>query len=261
MDYSLLDRPALVRALFYPREDPKPAPGGALDRFVPVADDVKIRCRYYGGPENRPWILFFHGNGEVASDYDQVAPLYQEKGLHLVVAEFRGYGTSSGRPTFASLIEDAHPLWQAVKEELAARLKEPQEEPALFVMGRSMGSIPALEIASNNNGRLKGLIIESGFTSPVGLIRRLGLGSEDAGLTRVEEKCREKVRNITVPALVLHGEDDDLVPLQEAKDLYEGLGSRKKKMAVIAGAGHNDLMFVGGERYFQEIEQFTRELI
>ena len=69
-DYSLIDQPSTLMYIFYPREDFTPCPVNAFDLLVPVDDRVSIHCRFYIGTERRPWILFFHGNGEVVSDYD-----------------------------------------------------------------------------------------------------------------------------------------------------------------------------------------------
>ena len=64
-------------------------------------------ARFYASERSRPTLLYFHGNGEIASDHDDIAPLDHEIGLNLFVAEFRGYGSSGGRPSVAGLIADA----------------------------------------------------------------------------------------------------------------------------------------------------------
>ena len=91
-DYSLLDRPEILGAVFYPRQDWAPPPVAARDYMVPVEGDVSISCRFYPGPADGPSVLYFHGNGEVACDYDGIAPLYHRLGIGLVVAAFRRYG-------------------------------------------------------------------------------------------------------------------------------------------------------------------------
>ena len=94
-DYSLADNPSTLRFIFYPREDVTPCPENAFDLLVPVGSEVSIACRFHVGHREWPWILFFHGNGEVVSDYDEVASVYHEKKLNLAVADYRGYGASS----------------------------------------------------------------------------------------------------------------------------------------------------------------------
>ncbi|MEW5899367.1 MAG: hypothetical protein AB1652_09405 [Bacillota bacterium] len=57
----------------------------------------------------------------MVSDYDDLAPYYQQKELNLVVVDYRGYGASGGTPTFAKLIKDAHCLLKTVREELTKK--------------------------------------------------------------------------------------------------------------------------------------------
>ena len=85
--------------------------------------------------------------------------------FNLFVTEFRGYGRSAGRPSVAHLVSDARPL----AERFHATLDEQGFDERRFVMGRSLGSQPALEIAARAGDRFRGLIIESGAAS----IRRL----------------------------------------------------------------------------------------
>ena len=64
------------------------------------------------------------------------------------------------------------------------------------------------------------------------------------------------VREITTPVLIIHGEYDTLVPLEEAETLIEQIGSDEKELFVIPGANHNDIMFVGLKQYFEVIKKF-----
>ena len=54
----------------------------------------------------------------------------------------------------------------------------------------------------------------------------------------------------------LHGELDDLVPLQTAAELYGLLEGTARQLEVIGGAGHNDILWVGRVRYFELIREF-----
>ncbi len=254
--YSVLDTPLLLRYLFYPDPDFTPGPPNSFDLMVPVDKDedgeIAVSCRFYPGNETWPWILYFHGNGEVVSDYDDISPLYHREKLNLVVSDYRGYGASNGKPTFAGLIADAHRVLKSIQAELSNR----GFPDKLFIMGRSMGSIPALELARSYPTELKGLIIESGFVCATRLITHLKLPAPGLDLETVEQECIEKARGITLPSLIIHGQYDNLVPLQEAKDLKTYLGSRHKELLVIPDADHNNIMFMGGEKYFQAVHNF-----
>lgn len=253
--YSVLDQPSLLGFLFYPRRDFGSPPEEAYDMMVEVEENVSVGCRFYLHGSSARWVLYYHGNGEVAGDYDDIAPLYLEKGLNLVVVDYRGYGKSEGIPNFTTLVLDAHPVFRAVKEEI----EKQTSNPALWIMGRSMGSIPALELASSYNEEIKGLIVESGFSSPVRLIKHLGLPLRAAGLDRLEEEAEKKAAAVTVPSLIIHGERDRLVPLEEAELLHQRLGSSQKEFVIISYASHNDIMFVDQEKYFESIAGFTQK--
>jgi len=74
-DYSCVDQPYFLQMLFYPRPDFTRPPDYAWDLFADTKDGARLAARFYSGGEQWPWILYFHGNGEVASDYDDLAPL------------------------------------------------------------------------------------------------------------------------------------------------------------------------------------------
>jgi uncharacterized protein len=253
IDYSALDQPSLLRYVFYPRRDHSPCPNNAFDTSVPVDPDVWISCRFYAGDPLWPWILFFHGNGEVASDYDGIAPLYHQRGLNLVVAEYRGYGISGGTPTLSDLVKDSDVTFAEVRKTLSAR----NLRSALWVMGRSLGSVPALHLAYTYQEVIPGFIVESGCLSVTRVIRDLGIPADGVNLERVDHECLEMVKKIRNPALIIHGAQDSLIPVREAEDLYRNLGSDQKEMVLIPSAGHNDIMSVGFERYFESLQQFV----
>lgn len=255
-EYILLDQqPVLAHYLLFPRVDFTPPPLEAFDLLVPVEpdQDMRVACRFYIGQVDWPWMLYFHGNGEVASDYDYFCRMYHARKINLVVADYRGYGMSSGQPTFKFLAQDAHVIFQAVQEELSRR----NYSAANWIMGRSLGSMPALELAANYPKELKGLIIESGFATVTRLVRQWGLPVDFSALLPLEKQCLKMVENITIPALVIHGELDSLVFPEEGRLIYHTLGSTQKRWLPIPGADHNDIMMVDPELYFKGIEEFV----
>jgi len=253
--YAVIDNSILLRYLFYPRRQHSKARDGAYDLKVPVAGNIEIVCRAYPAGVDNHWILFFHGNGEVVSDYDQLAPLYRKRGINLLVADYRGYGASGGKPTFHDLVADARIIFETLDESIAAE----GYQGRWVVMGRSLGSISALELASAYPGKIVGLIIESGFISIAGLIHHLGLPSP-GDLSALESFYRKLVENIVMPALIIHGESDRLVPLIQGRDLFETLSSNNKELVVIPAADHNDIMFVDSTKYMDAIDDFMRRV-
>ena len=251
-DYSILDQPPILMFIFYPRKDFTHCPANAFDLMIPVGHSFSISCRFYIGNPQWPSILFFHGNGEVVSDYDETAPLYHQKKANLIVADYRGYGASSGIPTLTDLVQDAHKIFQAVREELSKR----NGNQDLWVMGRSLGSISAIELACRYQDILRGLIIESGFSSVVRIIRHFGIPVHGTPLEGIDRECVQMIEKIHLPALIIHGKNDTLVPLIEAEDLYRHLATERKELLIIPGATHNDILYVGFKKYFEAIGRF-----
>lgn len=253
IDYALVDRLGIGRQMFFPRPDLSPTPPGAEDLRIEVAPGISVHARFHPASASSPTILFFHGNGEVVSDYDDVAEQYRSIGLGLFVADYRGYGPSDGRPSFAAIVEDAHP----VATRFHAVLDERRFTAARFVMGRSMGSHPALELAARASARLSGLILESGVGHLSRLVRFFSGREIPAEAQAVFDAHADKVRSITLPTLVLHGREDELVPVETAVEFHGMLTTPEKELVIIPGVGHNDIFYNGRERYFAAIRSFT----
>jgi pimeloyl-ACP methyl ester carboxylesterase len=254
-DYSLIDQPTILRNIFYPRKDFTSCPRNTFDVFVAVEDRVSISCRFYMGHHEWPWILFFHGNGEVVSDYDEISLFYHQKKINLVVADYRGYGAGQGTPSLTHLVQDSHVIFREVGAELSRR----NLRSDLWVMGRSLGSISALELAYQYQEAMKGLIIESGFPSVVRILEDLGISVHRCDLEKIDQECLERIKKIFIPSLIIHGEQDTLVPLKNARDLYEHLGTQKKELFVIPSANHNDIMMIGFKDYFAALQRFIEK--
>ena len=251
-DYALLDRRGLAHGLFYPRRDVGDPPGSAVDHRVDVADGVQLGCRFYSWDRSHPTLLFFHGNGEIASDYDTIAPAYHEIGANLFVADYRGYGASDGRPSFASLISDAHPVLGSFH----ALLDEQGFSDRRFVMGRSLGGLPAAELAATAHQRLAGLIIESSAPSLARLRQRAGIDESASEVAGVVEAHDARLAGIRLPVLHIHGEWDEIIPLRYGVAFHEGLKTDAKELVIIPGAGHNDIGWVGRKLYFEALAEF-----
>jgi pimeloyl-ACP methyl ester carboxylesterase len=252
VDYSALDQPQMSQSMFYPQQLWLPAPDGASDHFIPVGPGVSVSARFYRCDPDSPSILFFHGNGEVSCQYDPIAPYYTGVGANLFVADFRGYGQSDGSPSFSGMISDAGAVFQYFQQLLAAQ----EFTGPLFVMGRSLGCHSAVEVAARYQEEIKGLIMESGSAGIERMVKRRGLSSELPHTGEMLRLHREKLRSISLPLLAIHGERDDLVPVEAAVETIEAMSSDNITLEIIAGAGHNDLLWMGQRQYFDAVRKF-----
>jgi fermentation-respiration switch protein FrsA (DUF1100 family) len=256
MSQSILDRPDVLPFLFHPRREmdiPYSTPDVRLI-LVEVESGISIGGRLYPAGTHDPLILYFHGNGEIAADYDDIASLYLQLDISLLVMDYRGYGLSGGTPSAQNLLTDALTLFTATDGILDENHLNASK---LFVMGRSLGSAAAIEVARNAGESLDGLIIESGFADTFALLERLGIQVLDADESQGGFDNLNKIHQVTIPTLVIHGESDVLIPVSDGRQLYANCGTEDKKLVLIPGAGHNDLMLIGVRFYFEAIRNFV----
>lgn len=253
---SILDRPDILQFIFFPRRElgAEPSIANAKDHRIPVEEGVSIVCRFYESKKDSPNILFFHGNGEIVSDYDGVAPLYNTIGVNLFVADYRGYGLSGGTPTVTSMMGDAHKILKAFKE----IMKRDNYTGKVFLMGRSLGSASAIELVHHYQNQVDGLIIESGFADIFGLLKCLGFPVGSLNLhKKAEDFTLSKIRSISVPTLVIHAEHDHIIPLSEGKTIFDNISADEKRLLIIPNANHNTIMMMGRDAYFRSIKELV----
>ena len=263
MDLSLLDRPEILEVIFPVVYSPFDLPNyiqfssaDVLSYSIEVEEGIKINCGFWVSGKEDPSILYFHGNGETVATHDWVAPFYNQRGINLFVADYRGYGSSNGKPTISNMIGDAHTIFKGFNEIIS---KEGFNR-SLFLMGRSLGSMPAIELAFNYQDEICGLIIESGAANN---FRRLwdylGITEKEAVLSEESPFLNKvKIRQVHKPTLIIHGEYDQIIPVEEGEELYRNSGAQEKNILVIPGADHNDIMVVKQSLYFDTIQEFVK---
>jgi hypothetical protein len=125
-------------------------------------------------------------------------------------------------------------------------------------MGRSLGSAPAIEVAYRYQQLLKGLIVESGFASQQKQLARLGVTRLFRDPHKIVGFGNDlKVKKVHIPTLIIHGEEDEIIPVTEGRALHELSGATEKKALFVPGAGHNDLLETGWKEYIESIVAFT----
>ena len=259
IDYSHLDRPEILRVLFHPRSEYGAGvkPAGAMDVLIPVEADVVVGGRFHMAHPSAPNILFFHGNGEIVADYDEMGPLYNRLGLNFLAVDYRGYGRSTGSPAITAMMQDCH----AIFDFLLKWLENQGRTGSLIVMGRSLGSASALELASRYKERLSGLIVESGFAYTGPLLKLLGVNPEAVGFKEQEGLGNlEKIRTWDKPALIIHAEFDHIIPFSEGQALYHACPSRDKTLLKVPGANHNDIFVRGLDDYMGAVKNLARSV-
>jgi alpha-beta hydrolase superfamily lysophospholipase len=254
MTNSVFDAAAFTARLFFPFEDDRPAPSGAQDIMVPVSRDVRLHVRVHPARTPRVAAVLFHGNGELVADYDVFAPRYQQADTTLAVVDFRGYGRSEGFPSYRSVVADA----PKVVEELRPILRSEAGPLPIVVVGRSLGSACAAEVARRAPVGVSGLVIESGFGDLEAFVARRNMRT-DGPLSEQDQEAfcpLRKLRQSMLPLLLIHGAQDQLIDPREARLLFSAAATQEKQLVYIEGHGHNDVMQASA--YWRALTDFLR---
>jgi fermentation-respiration switch protein FrsA (DUF1100 family) len=258
VDYAILDRPEILAYIFHPRQE-WTAPGelsSAQDVMIPVEPDVMVGARFHMTEQSFPNILFFHGNGEIVADYDDLGPVYNQMEINFLPVDYRGYGRSSGTPTVSAMMKDCHVILEYVVEWLRGE----GYTGSLVIMGRSLGSASALELADLHGEQIDGLIIESGFAYAGPLLRLLGadpvrLGfKEETGFANLD-----KIKRFKKPTLIIHAEKDHIIPFSDGEALYNASTASDKTFLKIPEANHNDIFSRGLDEYLNAVKTLAQK--
>jgi uncharacterized protein len=259
IDYSAFDRPEILRFLFHPRpeESISPPSENPKDFDIPVEDGFFIGARLHSFDKSAPVILFFHGNGEIVSDYNDLGPMYSSIGSNFLPVDYRGYGRSTGSPTVTGMMRDCHSIFDYFRQWLDTH----GYTGSLIVMGRSLGSASALELAENYQDEIDGLIIDSGFAYFMPLLKLLGV---NINAMEISEQGRlrniDKIQNFYKPTLFIHAEYDHIIPFSDAQALFDACPASDKKMLKIPGADHNTIFYYGMNDYMNSVKELVQTL-
>ncbi len=216
------------------------------DIFLTTADRVKINGWYFPSREPQGVVLFFHGNGENISQRIDVAQFFHERGFEVFLVDYRGYGRSKGRPSEQGLYNDAKASYDFLVNE---KSKRPEE---IIVYGFSLGGAVAIDLASRVDISL--LIVQSGFTSAEDMGKRLYPGVPLRRFIKQRYDSILKIDKIGVPVLIIHSPDDEVIPFEHGKRLYEK--AREPKAFVETSGEHCDTPHFTEQDHIQKLMNF-----
>ena len=249
LDHPCLDHPCLSSRLFYPRRDSIAEPF-----WVETPDGNRLACHRHEVGQGAPTVVFFHGNGEVVADYLPEFPsLLGRLGCSTVLAEYRGYGRSTGRPGLQTMLQDVAAVLDAIDV--------PDSKLVLF--GRSIGSLAAIR-GIRLRPRAAALVIESGIFDAEERVRlrvtpdELGVGAD----TLADAIAREldpvpALASFRGRSLIMHAQRDDLVDVTHAERLFES-APEPKKLLVFESGDHNSIFEENRVEYVGALEELIR---
>jgi len=234
------------RIVFQPPAPPHPQGHGARRLESRAADGQPLFAYVVGDePVDTGLVIVFHGNADLAAwQIPWATEVARRTGRSVLLAEYRGYAGLPGDPSYEGSRLDARAAYAVARESLGVA----PERIALF--GHSLGSAIAAELAREVQPEVTVLVAPltsvrdmARLISPAALLLYWGR------LVRVHYDTEAIVRSLNSPVWVAHGSDDRVVPAWMGQRVFAA-ARHKGELLVIAGAGHNDVVEIAGERYW-----------
>lgn len=236
---------AFERAMLYPFDSTQVAPERVgADRLseTPFETNGETLITWIALPHaGQPVIVYFHGNaGNLALRAGRFNRLL-DRGYGLVALAYRGSSGSTGTPSQKALTEDARALWAAL-DDLTG--------PAPRVLyGESLGTgvaivgVAASALADPVKGTAPAaIVLEAPFTSMPDIAAAMNPAfARLAPLTQDRWDSAKWAHLLHAPLLVIHGTEDELIPITQGRQIFEAANSAEKELLAVKGAGHSDL--------------------
>jgi fermentation-respiration switch protein FrsA (DUF1100 family) len=227
---------AQERLLFYPRAGvPRPdaPPGWRIeDVSLGMRDGTVLAGVLVMPPVERPPLVIYHGgNAEEVTSFAPDAPqTYGSRAVLLV--NYRGYGYSKGKPGEAALVSDAVEIfdWAARRPDIDGK--------RIAIHGRSLGTGVAVQLVAARPARC--VVLTSPFASARDVAKEVYPWLPVSWLLRHPFDSASHAPNVKIPALILIGEVDDLIPKHHSERLA-GIWGGPVERASFEGFGHNDV--------------------
>ena len=245
----ILDHPIVNEFMFFPRSTTvEPS------LFVEV-EDARIACYLRQPFPDAGTVLYFNGNGELASEYaTDSANLFLDMGVNVCFVEYRGYGMSTGVPTLINMLDDGEKIVQALGI-------APEK---LVVFGRSLGSLYAIELA-HRIPQIAGLVLESAIANlGESVSLRIAMKELQPPEAELEKEIntyfnlQQKLKSYAGHLLVLHAEHDRVLNRSHADRLHTWADGNHKRLVVFPNGSHNSILFANLQSYLQEVAAFLR---
>lgn len=213
-------------------------------------DGIRLHGWFVPAAQARGVLLFFHGNaGNISHRLDSLA-LFNGLGLSVFIIDYRGYGRSEGTPSEAGTRRDARAAWNHLVGERGI------PADSIIAFGRSLGAAVAADLARER--RPGALIVESGFTSVPDIAQEAYWYLPARWLSRFEYATADYVRRVAAPTLVIHSEDDEIIPYHHGQAIFEA-ATGPKRLLTLRG-GHNTAFILSEAEYRRGIDAFLSEI-
>ena len=215
----------------------------AEDVWIPVGSaGERLHGWWLASPGAEYTLVYFHGARVNLSGSVYRLRGFREAGFNVLAVDYRGYGRSSPRlPSEDSVYEDAEAAWRWLDGRVPERGKR-------ILYGHSLGGPVAAEVALRGGGAAM-LVLESSFTSVADMTRLGGLITQRLDLI-------DKLRRLDLPVLIVHGDQDNVVPPDMAQRLYEAARG-PRRLLLVEGAGHSWVARRAGAEMYEAVRQLA----
>jgi hypothetical protein len=217
------------------------------DVYFDAEDGQKLHGWYIPANSKKVLILL-HGNGGNICHRLELISIFHGIGLNVFIFDYRGYGNSQGIATEKGTILDGIAAYNYVR-------KLGTDPECIILLGRSLGANIAIELATMLEAGI--LISEGGFTSVMNIAKDLYRIRPPGFLIHNKYNALGKISKVNIPTLIIHGQDDEIIPIMHGLILYEE-ANEPKEFFKIKG-GHNDGFILTGEEYYNRIKEFINE--
>lgn len=229
--------------IFMPQRPAYAATAPGLIRFE-TSEGESIPAYHFPAQADKPTVLYSHGNAEDIGGSIKLYREWQKDGWGVLAYDYPGYGHASGTPTEKSCERAIEAAWNFLTLEQGVKPHD------ILIVGRSVGGGPSTWLATRHQPGA--LILVSPFTSAFAVrspAQYLLPGNRFPNLRRI--------RKIEAPLLVIHGEDDTIIPSSHGRTLHDASPANTKRFVGIPNTGHNDL---GRADIVAPIREFVAEI-
>lgn len=198
---------------------------------IAVADGVTLVAWHGPAKEDKPTILYFHGNGANAANRVPKIETIRANGFGVFYLNNRGYGGSGGRPTEKNNVADAIAAYDYL-----TGLGVPAGR--IVAYGEFLGSGQAVRLAAERS--VAAVVLEAPLTSTVDVARRTYFWLPLSLLITDKYDNERNIRSVTAPVLVLHGEQDAVIPVEMGWRVYRA-ANEPKRIELFPRGAHYDL--------------------
>ena len=202
----------------------------AEEHVLTTADGEKVIVWHVPAKTGRPVVLFFHGNGDFLAGRVRRFKGITSDGTGLVALSFRGYAGSTGSPSEQGLLQDAAAAYAFTTARYAG--------DRIVVWGFSLGTGVAVALASEHPAGK--LILEAPYTSTVDVAASLFPFLPIRLLMRDPFHSDQRIVQVKVPLLIMHGENDAAIPIRFGERLFD-MANEPKQFILLPGGGHENL--------------------